>query len=121
MRDPEFMRMTTDYRSQAGMWATSKVLLLNQIDQSLGDAAKLENKQAIKAEIDTVPWLANAASHARRKYCQSFQKIDANRKVAPAKPEASDVEARRAKLRKILVAAAAKLKAEAAEKVQNAN
>ncbi len=119
MHDPEFTQMTTEYKSNAGMWAIEKVLLLEQVAETLEDAAKPGNKQAIKEELETIPWLAAAATDARKKYVQTFlQRVEKRKAVAVSVP--SGVEARRAKLRKITEAAAAKLKAEAAEKEKKA-
>ena len=47
--------MTTEYKVNAGMWATETVLLWEQVDQSLVDAAQPGNKQVITEELDTIP------------------------------------------------------------------
>ncbi len=115
MQDPEFMKTATECKMSEGMWATDKVLLLVQVAQSLDDAAQPSNKQVLKEELDTIPWLATAASEARRKYAMTFKTTVEKSKAAVA-AQPCGVEARRAKLRKITQAAAAKLKAETAEK-----
>ena len=72
MRNPEFVQMTTDYKKHAGMWATDKVLLMEQVCSSLDDSALPANTGIIAAQVDTIPWLATAASAARQKYASTF-------------------------------------------------
>ncbi len=99
MQDPEFTQMTTEYKVNAGMWATETALLWEQVDQSLVDAAQPGNKQVITEELDTIPWLSNAATEARKKHAEAFKGVVEKRKAA-AVAQLSGVDARRAKLKR---------------------
>ena len=43
MQDPEFMKTAIECKMSEGMWAIYKVLLLEQVAQSLDDAAQPSN------------------------------------------------------------------------------
>jgi hypothetical protein len=51
MQGPAFIKITTEYKMSAGMWATDDVLLLEQLAQSLADVGRPHNTQVSRMEF----------------------------------------------------------------------
>ena len=72
MRDPEIMEIIMEYQKSAGSRATETVLTLDQLDQILEDSNHKDHHQIIAEHLDGAPWLAKAASEAKKRYRTSF-------------------------------------------------
>ena len=65
LKDPQYHGITTEYKKGKGIWDTSFELLLDQVCDALDQVGCAENKQAVSATIDDIPWLVQQPQLAR--------------------------------------------------------
>ena len=125
MKHPDYSSITAEYKRHRGAWATSAVLLRDQVTTALDSANDPANGQVIEKAMAEIPWLSTAASAARSRYAkqavQQQQQAKKQQNAGGSSAFASaDADARKEKIRKTTEAAATKIRLEMQEKEQKA-
>jgi len=111
MGDPAYSKVTQEYKQHAGVWATSTVLLSEQVQAALQEAGAAENKGSIASALDGIPRLDDAASGCRVKYLETAAKKRLA-ELVPETPADKERSERTEKIRKLTADAAEKLRKE---------
>ena len=115
MQDPEFSRIAAEYKKAGGLWDTEKTFVMHELGQALRDSAMAANSKAIETTVGEVPWVADAASVARRRYIANNAEAKLNAK-ATRQPKHPNAEQRRCKTKELTAATIQKHREEAKAK-----
>ena len=114
MHDPAYQEIAAEYKKNGGLRKTASVVMVTQILDCLDESADTQNKKAMPDTAGSMCWLTSAATQARTNYAQNFSHAAAQPKKELPAPVVEAAE-RRAKIQKIIDAAAQQFKDELAE------
>ena len=68
MHYPTYEQLTTAHKAAGGIWDTTKVFTMHQLQDKLADAQDSANTEEIETVVGSLSWLSEAATGSRKRY-----------------------------------------------------